>query len=326
MGLQQFQIDNEDTWVQLESLVERAGTRPETLPGDSIRALGGLYRKTAADLAQARLRFPSDPVVGRLEQLVGRARPLVYRRVSTTERVSAKAFFLREYWQILTERPRLLLFAALLLLVPAAGGYFIAATDTATAQSMVPAAFLWVTEAQEFGTDIGADSGELTAFSTAVLVNNIRVTVLAFALGVTYGLGTAAVTAYNGLILGAVAGLGVGAGNSALLVEAIAAHGILELSCIVVAAYAGLRMASGLVAPGLRPRRVALREEATSAVKIVVGTAPWLILAGFIEGFVSRTGTTAGPAVVIGVIVGGGYWILAVMLGSPSPDDAPSTS
>jgi uncharacterized membrane protein SpoIIM required for sporulation len=323
MGLQQFQTDNEHTWDQLERLVGRAGDRPESLPGASVRALGSLYRKTAADLAQARLRYPSDPVVGRLEQLLARARPLVYRRAAAADRTQFGDFFRRQYWQILTQRPRLLAFSALLLMVPAAAGYFIAATDPATAQSIVPPAFLWVTEPQAAGTDIGAGTTELTAFSTAVLVNNIRVTVLAFALGITFGLGTAAVTSYNGLILGAVAGLGVGAGNSALLVEAIAAHGILELSCIVVAAYAGLSLASGLVAPGLRPRRVALRDEATTAVKIIVGTAPWLILAGFVEGFVSRTGTTAGPAVVIGVALGGGYWLLAALLGRP---DAPDTT
>ena len=321
MGLEQFQTDNQATWERLDTLVAQAGSRPASMPGRNVRELGTLYRRTAADLAQARHRFPNAPVVARLENLVRQSRPLVYAR-SGEERITFKEFFATEYWRVLMERPRLLVMGAMLLLGPAVIGVVLAFSDPATTTSILPPGFLWVTEPQATGTDLGADTAALTAFSFAVLVNNIQVTVLAFALGITLGLGTALVTAFNGFILGGVMGLGVAAGNSALLVEAIAAHGILELSCIVVAAAAGLRMASGLVTPGTRPRRVALRDEALAAVKIVIGTAPWLVFAGFVEGFVSRTGTNAAAAVVIGVVVGATYWGLAAVRGirAGSPD------
>jgi len=315
MKLEHFQADNQATWDELERLMQRAGTRPSALPAGDILALGRLYRRTSADLAQARQRYPHDPLVQRLEYLIRRSRPLVYGRSATDGAVTFKSFFATDYWRTITERPQLLALATALLVVPAIAGAVLGVSDPATTAGLVPEGFLWVTEAQGAGTDIGADASGLAAFSTAVLINNIQVTVLAFALGITFGLGTALVTAYNGFILGAVIGLGADAGNSALLVEAVAAHGILELSCIVAAAVAGLRMASALVAPGLRPRPVALREESVAAVKIVIGTAPWLIVAGFVEGFVSRSGTSAGPAVLIGIVIGGAFWWLVAARG-----------
>ena len=45
-------------------------------------------------------------------------------------------------------------------------------------------------------------------FSAELFTNNIQVTFLGFALGITAGIGTAIVLAFNGLLLGAVAGGG----------------------------------------------------------------------------------------------------------------------
>jgi hypothetical protein len=61
--------------------------------------------------------------------------------------------------------------------------------------------------------------------------------------------------------------------------------------------------------------------EARGAVLVAIGTVPWLVLAGFMEGFISRTGTTWIPALVIGVIVGGGYWFLVWYLGVRRPHE-----
>lgn len=314
MSLERFQTENTASWDRLEGLIRRAGSRPSSLGGADLRSLGTLYRRAVADLAQARRRFPGDPIVERLEVLVTRARALVYARGPSRARFID--FFAAEYWQLLMQRPGLLAGSTALLLLPAAVGWILAIAQPADTSALLPANFLWVTEPQASGTDLGASTADLTGFSTVILVNNIRVTITAFALGVTFGIGTALVISMNGFILGAVAGLAVGAGNTALLVEAIAAHGLLELSCIVVAGVAGLRMGAALVSPGLRPRRIAFRDEALISVKLVIGTAPWLVLAGFVEGFVSRTGTSAGPAVTIGLLLGGAFWALAAVRGT----------
>ena len=80
--------------------------------------------------------------------------------------------------------------------------------------------------------------------------------------GLTLGLLTAYVLASNGILLGAVAGLATGAGNGGDLLRLIVGHGVLELSCIAVAAAAGLRVGWSIVEPGPGTRAEALRAEA----------------------------------------------------------------
>ncbi len=314
MTLDRFLSEGEPTWAELESLVKAAGTRPASLGSRRLLRLGALYRAAASDLAQARHRFRGDPVVDRLERLVGRARALVYTR--SRRRRSLVEFYSTRYWELIVERRRLLALAAGALLVPILIGFLYASANGEQVRQLVPSAFLWVTEERPAGTDLGLTRAELTAFSFQVLVNNIQVTVTAFAVGIALGLVTFGLIAYNGLIFGILTALAIDAGNGALLVEAVMAHGVLELSCIVIGGVAGFRLAAAVVNPGQRPRRVAVVEEAGPAALLALGTAPFLILAGFIEGFVSRTGTTAVPATIIGFVVGGAFWVTAVVRGT----------
>ena len=92
-------------------------------------------------------------------------------------------------------------------------------------------------------------------------------------------------------MLGVVGGLAIGSGNGRPFFELVTAHGVLELSCIVVAGAAGLRLGWAIIDPGNRTRGEALREEARAAIEIVLGTAPWLVVAGLVEGFLTPSGT-----------------------------------
>ena len=310
MTLDRFLIQGEPTWTELQSLVDQAGSRPKRLGSDRFLRLGTLYRSAAADLSQARLNYPGDPVVTRLETLVMKARGLVYAK--RRGKLTIREFYAKRYWELIVERRGLLLLAFGALFVPALIGFL----NPETFRTLVPTEALVWTEARPEGTDLGLSQAALTEFSVFVLVNNIQVTILAFATGILFGVVTFTLIAYNGLILGAFSALVIEAGNAALLTEIIVAHGVLELSCIVVGAAAGFRLASAVVNPGLRPRRVALTEEAGQAALLAIGTAPFLVLAGFVEGFVSRTGNTAGISTVIGFTIGGGFWLLAAVLGT----------
>ena len=76
--------------------------------------------------------------------------------------------------------------------------------------------------------------GEQAQFTTSIFTNNIRVTLVAFAGGITAGIFTALALVYNGLLLGVIGGLMVKAGNGVGFVDLVTAHGVLELSCILV--------------------------------------------------------------------------------------------
>lgn len=317
MNLDRFLREREPGWTELRALVGAAKGRPDRLGATSARRLATLYRSTAADLALARRQFPMDPCVPRLEDLVGRGRHLVY--ATEARRLSLRDFFATVYWRRVAERPLPLVVSALLLFSPVALGAVWASGDPAAAVGVVPATFQQDGERQRNGTDFGLSTAESAAFSSQIFVNNIRVTLLAFAGGISAGLLTAASLIFNGLLIGVLAGLSARSGQMPAFVELVAPHGVLELSCIVVAGAAGLRMGWSLIDPGRRHRSRALAEEARAAAELALGTAPWLVLAGLVEGFVTPAGIGLGPALVVGFALGGVYWALVWRRGRPAP-------
>ncbi|TML48193.1 MAG: stage II sporulation protein M [Actinobacteria bacterium] len=322
MTLTHFLDERASVWGELEELVRAAGRRSRGLDSDRVLRLGELYRSAAADLAVARQRWPGDPAVRRLDELVARARHLVY--AAPHRRLSALGFFATGYWRLVAARPLMLAVSALLLFAPAALAAGWAVDDPGAAGGLVPAQYRSVAEPRTQGTDLGLSADEEAGTAAEIFTNNIRVTFGAFAGGITGGVLTAAVLLFNGVLLGAVAGLAWGAGNSRPFVELVVAHGVLELSCIVVAGAAGLRLGWALIAPGRLPRGLAVGQEARRAVLIALGTAPWLVVAGLVEGFLTPSGLGLARAIAIGACLGTVYWSLVLWRGALTDGREPS--
>jgi uncharacterized membrane protein SpoIIM required for sporulation len=126
--------------------------------------------------------------------------------------------------------------------------------------------------------------------SSAIMTNNMSVGFTTFALGITGGLGTIYMMAFNGLLIGVIGMACWLSGMSLQLWSFVAPHGVLELPAIFIASGAGLRVAQGLLFPGLLSRRDSLARSGLEAVQLLLGTIPILIIAGLIEAFVSPTG------------------------------------
>jgi uncharacterized membrane protein SpoIIM required for sporulation len=312
-NLDEFVRERGPSWGELDQLVDTARNAPARLGPVGVRRLGTTYRAVAADLAQARRRFPGDPVVLRLEQLAQRGRHAVYN--TAPRRGTLREFAFHGYWRRIAERPVLLLIAAACLLVPTGLGGYWAWRDPGPASGLVGEQYQSVTQPREAGQDLGHSVDEQSALASEIFTNNIRVTFLAFAGGILFGLGTVYVLIFNGILLGVVAGLAVGSGNGLPFFELVIAHGVLELSCIIVSGAAGLRMASALIDPGTRTRGAAFRTEARAGVEMVLGTMFWLVVAGLIEGFVTPAGLGIELVCVIGFGVGALYWVLVLVLG-----------
>jgi uncharacterized membrane protein SpoIIM required for sporulation len=313
MDVDTFTRDRQPAWDELRGLCERAGRRPDRLSPDEIRRLGRGYRAIAADLEFVRRRYPSTPTVARLEALVAAARPLVYVRGPQT--TTFRDFATTGYFRRVRERPGALLVAALALFGPMVLTAFWAWEDPAAASGLVPEMFQSVTEPKSEGDDLGLSVDQQAEFSAQIFTNNIRVTAMAFGAGVLLGVGSLYFLAYNGMVIGAVIGLAIDAGNTRPMFALILAHGVLELSCIVVGGAAGWRMGWAIVSPGLRTRGDALRREARAAVEVMMGTAAWLVVAGLIEGFVTPAGMTVASASIIGGSVGAVFWTLILVRG-----------
>lgn len=315
MNLDAFVRQRTPEWQELAWLVENAGRRPERLGPGGVRRLGATYRSAAADLALARRRWPGDPVTLRLEDLVGRSRHLVY--AGESRGASLRQFLSQGYWRLVRERVGLVGLCWLLLIVPGVLLGAWAASDPAAAARFLPAEYRGV--GAHSGGDLGLAVGTQATLAGQILTNNIQVSFLAFAGGILAGVGTTLVLLFNGALIGGVAGLTVAAGRPGPFLSLVAPHGVLELSVIAVSGAAGLTVGWALIDPGRRSRRAALGEGARGGGEIVLGTMPWFVLAGLVEGFVTPTSLPVAGALAVGGLVAAPYWALVFWRGRPEP-------
>jgi uncharacterized membrane protein SpoIIM required for sporulation len=314
MNLETFLSEGSPAWEELEGLLDRARGRPERLGVDGVLELGRLYRASVADLALARRDFPGDPVLERLEPLVLKARHAVYGE--RVRRGSLREFLTGGYWREIRAHRKLLAVALTAMFAPTLLAATWAAHDPGAAIGLVPSAYRAAADPHVRHLSMGLSTQ--AGFASSIYTHNIAVTFMTFAGGLALGAGTLLMLAYNGLLLGVLAGLTLQAGTFSVFVRYILPHGLLELSCISIAGVAGLRLASAIVDPGVRPRGEALRAEARGAVAMVLGTAPWLVLAGLTEGFITPRGLPVAAALAIGGALATIYWSLVLLGGRQS--------
>lgn len=229
--------------------------------------------------------------------------------------MSPREFVTTGFWQRVRERPGVLVAAILLLMVPFILSAAWAVRDPASAAGLAPGA---QNVTQRDRADFGFAPDEKATESSFIFTHNIAIAFTLFALGAAGAIGAVYLLVYQGVVLGATFGLTIAAGNGPHLFEFAFAHGVLELSCVTVAAAAGMRLGLGLLAPGHRRRSEAFAEEGRAAGEMALGVAMCLVVAGIIEGSVSTSGIGLAPAATIGLTIGAIFWGLVVWRGRPA--------
>jgi uncharacterized membrane protein SpoIIM required for sporulation len=278
----------EPYWRRLEQLLDRTAsdgfallTRPE------LQELGLLYRQIAADLAALREDAGSVHYAAYLNQLLARAHHTIYSEGPRNPAAAALRFWLDTYPRVFRQNLAYVLVALALFLGSGALGAALAYRDPDFETRILGPEMVETIARREMWTHSIVAIKPVA--SSAIMTNNLSVALTTFAMGITAGIGTIYMLAFNGLLLGVI-GMACGlAGMSLQLWSFVAPHGVLELPAIVIAGSAGLRLAHGLIFPGLRPRRESVGREGTEGVKLVLGCVPILIIAGVIEAFVSPT-------------------------------------
>lgn len=300
---EQFVRARRDAWERLEDLVDRAqNARLNALSNDELHELGTLYRRTSADLARAQTRYNStlagQELVRTLNALVRRAHAHAQIYAAPTTGAAPRQAWhwlfygfpaaFRRHW-------RAIAFAALLMYGPAVASYIAVWSDSANTRLFLPDEVVKTVEERaqkKLTTGWGGNTSyqgvvESPAISGFIMTNNIRVSMLAVALGVTAGIGTGIVLIQNGLMLGSLAAVATNNNVDYLFWSVILPHGIIELSAIAIAGGAGFVLARAIYAPGDLPRRDALKIAGGEAAQLLVGVAALLVIAGLIEGFIT---------------------------------------
>lgn len=303
-------------WARLEELVSRARRRVSALTQRELQELAVLYRQAATDLATVREDPTSQPLARYLNQLLGRAHNLIYMGRRPRPR-GIWSFYRRAYPAVFRETFSYTFAAFLVFFAAAVAGFLTCLGDPDFQRYFLGSRMAETIERREMWTHSVLTVKPLA--SSAIMTNNLSVSLATFALGVTAGIGTLWMMVLNGLLLGVIGAACWQAGMAMQLWSFVAPHGVLELPAIFIAGGAGLLLARGLLFPGELPRSASLVQAGGLAVRLVLGTIPLLVVAGVVEGFVSPS---ALPASMKFLLAGALASLLVVYLARREPGES----
>jgi uncharacterized membrane protein SpoIIM required for sporulation len=304
VSIDRFVNQRKNSWQRLEDLLillDRSSLR--RLHREEVRELGHIYRRTASDLAIARAESRDPRLINYLNSLVIRAHGRIYRADAQGGRRIRK-FFTEEFPRTFRRTWRYTATSFTVFFVFALIGYIGTKYDPEFSEIVgVPPAFreLLIETKTHWWERINQQN---QVEASSILTNNIRVTIYTFAFGALLGVGTLFYLAFNGVLNASILALVYRAGYGNDLLTFMVGHGVVELSCIFIAGGAGLLIGSAMLMPGDLSRADALKTRGMEAVRLMLGVAVLLVLAGIIEGFISPAPITKYVKFAIGGITG----------------------
>lgn len=273
-------------WDEFESNLGSAKKRHPALTHESLEKLAFQYRQILHDYAIASTRFARTGVADRLHRLAldGNHWLLAGR---LEEPWSLRRFATRSFPLAFRQQVPFILIACVIFATAALLGGALALVQPGMAMSLLGPEAVADLDEGRLWTEALSTTVPPAISSSSIATNNLSVAILAWAGGALFGLGSTYVVLLNGFLLGAMLGVTVQYSLFGRLIEFVSAHGPLEITIILVSAGAGLAMGHAMVEAGDRSRGDALLEAARSALTLLLGSLPWLIVLAVVEGLIS---------------------------------------
>jgi uncharacterized membrane protein SpoIIM required for sporulation len=298
-----FEQMYQDEWAELEALLDRVRGRTTGGPTPSGARAAALYRRACEHLALARARSYPAYMIDRLERLTANAHQLIYQQHELGV-ARVRALIAREFPMAVRAHGTYVLVATVLFVLPTIIIGLLVYAKPELILSVVNSET--AADFEQMYSPAAHSIGRTRAASTDWMMfgyyirNNIGVAFQCFAGGLFVGLGSAFFLVVNGAFGGALAGFLVDRGLSGTFFPFIATHSAFELTAIVLAGAAGLRLGHSLLAPGRLTRRHALVLASRDAVVLLYGVTAMLLVAAAIEAFWSSANWLA-PSIKYGV-------------------------
>jgi len=278
--------------VRGESVSEAQSSRRQW-HGLSDTDIPARYRRLCQQLALARRRGYSPVLVERLQQLMQRGHSLLYRTPAPRWRVLVE-FLLAGFPRLVRAEGFCMIVSAVLFWLPLVAIYVAIQFKPELSAALFDPARLHEMESMYDPHDAKHALGRASQTDLAMfgyyIWNNVSIGFKTFASGMLACVGAVVVLITNGIVIGGVAGHLQAIGYGDPFWRFVAGHSSFELTAIVIAGGAGLRLGLNLIAPGQRRRIDALIDGGRRGALLCVGVFAMLLLAAFIEAFWSSIG------------------------------------
>lgn len=285
MNRETFERQYRDDWQRLEIALGQleSGGR-----GD-VADFPELYRRVCHHLSLARSRLYGTDLEQQLNDLVLRGHQQLYRRAGPSWKQMAD-FLAAGFPRLVRREARLFWLSFALFYGPLAGMATAVIVDPELAYSVLDPE-----TAAEYREMYDPAASRERPAQTDVLMfgyyvyNNVSIAFRTFAGGILFAVGSIFFLVTNGVVIGTVAGHMVRSGFGGEFFPFVVGHGAFELTAVVLAGAAGLKLGLALLDPGRLPRRQALLGAGRESIRMVYGIFALLVLAAFVEAFWSSS-------------------------------------
>lgn len=274
--------------------------RLDSLTRSELRELAFLYRQVATDLSALREDPASQQFARYVNQLLARAHNIIYAGRKSSAR-DIYYFYRYTFPRVFRQNFHYVATATIMFAAGAVIGMLLTVTRPDFMHQVLGPAMVDTIERHEMWTHSVVSMKPVA--SSGIMTNNLGVSFMTFASGITAGIGTLYLIVFNGIMLGVVGAACWLNNMSVPLWSFVAPHGALELPSIFIAGAAGFRIAVGMLFPGTLPRKQSLVIGGAVAVRLVLGTIPMLIVAGILEGFFSPTNAPTSLKFVVSALM-----------------------
>ncbi|MBB5033525.1 stage II sporulation protein M [Prosthecobacter vanneervenii] len=282
----QFEKQIEPRWQKLEKLLAEAEQNHPTAAVDELPAT---FRQVCHDLSVAQHRMSPQRLTQKLNALALRTYRVLERHSAGGWEAFVRLFFV-EFPQAVRAEWRLFWWCTALFYLPAVLIAAITPAHPEWAMALLgPEGMVQIEsmygESSKPSDFVRESYGSGFAAFCFYIWNNVSINFKTFAGGILGGVGSLFVLMFNSLFLGAVFGYVHYSGNPMTLYAWVVAHGAPEITGMIIAAMAGMRVGWSVLRPGRMERREALVLAGRKALPLLIGAAILTSLAAVLEGF-----------------------------------------
>lgn len=277
-----FIKQNKEKWLEFEQAIFG---KLKKNPDD----LASLYIHLVNDLSYAQTYFPKSKTVIYLNHLASQT----YQKIYKTKREDTNKliyFFKTEIPLLVYQYRRYILYAFLIFGILTAIGAISAKNDDTFVRLILGDQYVNMSlENIKDGNPVAVyKSGSNWGSFIGITFNNLRVGALSYFFGIFLGFGTFYILLNNCIILGSFQYFFYREGVFWESVRGIWIHGSMEIFAMVIEAAAGFALGASILFPNTYSRFNSFKIGFKNTFKIFLSTMPFTIIAGFLEGFITR--------------------------------------